>query len=242
MAFPSESRLQRIRVPAGGRLLAVGDSHGNKRQVDTLLSTAGFDPRRDVMALAGDFIDRGADSPGMVQMLGFEWAYSVLGNHEYVAALSLMGDLDASVTWSLSGGAWADLLSGRDRDLLLDRLQGLPDGLLIEYEGLRIGVVHAGFPDGLSFEKGFAHVDRETLLYGNPPAVCPEDLDLLLVGHRASTPKDPAIVSLDAGAWGVLLGLEVGLAKTWRVSAEVVEAKVDTSIRECLTMRSFQHP
>lgn len=216
----------------------AGDSHGNRQELNTLMASSGFRPRQDLLVLSGDFIDRGADSPGMAQILGFEWATSVLGNHEFVAALSLMGSLDASVTWSLSGGAWADLLSPREREQLLEIICGLPDGLLIEYDGMRIGVVHAGFPDGIRFESGFEHVERETLIYGRPPQACPEDLDLLLVGHRATPPADRAIVNLEPGAWGVLLGLDVGRGVTWRVSRETVAAKVDPFIRERHESRS----
>lgn len=230
MPFNPQVSLRKVRVPRGGQLVVAGDSHGHRRQVETLMASTGFRPNRDVLVLSGDFIDRGADSPGMAQLLGFEWTYSVIGNHEYVAALALEGDLDASVTWSHSGGVWSDLLSNREREQLLGILLTLPDGLLIEFDGMRIGVVHAGFPDRLEFEAGFRHVTRETLIYGSPPSVCPEDLDLLLVGHRAASSPDPAVISLDAGISGVVLGLDVGHRMAWRISPETVSGKRDPRI------------
>lgn len=240
MPFNPQVTLRKVRVPHGGQLVVAGDAHGHRRQVDTLLTSTGFRRQRDMLVFSGDIIDRGADSPGMAQLLGFEWTYSVIGNHEYVAAMALEGDLEASVTWAHSGGIWSDLLSNKERDQLLGALLGLPDGLLIEFNGMRIGVVHAGFPDGLDFEAGFRHVSRETLIYGSAPSTCPEDLDLLLVGHRAQVSPDPAVISLDAGVAGVVLGLDVGHGMSWRVSPESICGKRDPRIPRIPRVRSLQ--
>lgn len=51
-------------IPEGGRLLVCSDVHANPGLLDRLLERAGYRPGEDCLALLGDYIEKGPDSPG----------------------------------------------------------------------------------------------------------------------------------------------------------------------------------
>ncbi|KAJ5512827.1 hypothetical protein N7463_002379 [Penicillium fimorum] len=69
--------------PANGRLVIIGDVHGMRKSLDALLEKVGFDKRKgDHLILVGDLVNKGPDSPGVVDLAIKLGASAVRGNHE----------------------------------------------------------------------------------------------------------------------------------------------------------------
>ncbi|KAL0937384.1 ser thr protein phosphatase family [Colletotrichum truncatum] len=67
----------------GRRLIIVGDVHGMRESLDTLLTEVHFDTARgDHLVLAGDMINKGPDSRGVIDLAMRLGASAVRGNHE----------------------------------------------------------------------------------------------------------------------------------------------------------------
>ena len=161
---------------------AVGDVHGCLEPFERLLETLNFDPAADELWLAGDLINRGPDSAGVLRLLrglGGK-ARCVLGNHDlYGLAVHTRGD---EPTDSLR-----QLYEAPDCAEALDWLCGLP--LVHHSEKWRTLIVHAGVYPGWSLKTLLALADEVTAalrgddsehlltdLYGNEPACWADDL------------------------------------------------------------------
>ncbi|GJC84598.1 serine/threonine-protein phosphatase 1 [Colletotrichum liriopes] len=71
------------RANPGHRLVVVGDVHGMRASLDRLLAELRFDPSRgDHLVLAGDMINKGPDSRGVIDLAMRLGASAVRGNHE----------------------------------------------------------------------------------------------------------------------------------------------------------------
>jgi serine/threonine protein phosphatase 1 len=102
-------------VPPDLRLYAIGDVHGRSdllRELHGIIAAAAAaapEPRRRLVYL-GDYVDRGPDSPGVLDLLaeppldGFE-RVCLRGNHEDAMIRFLDGDLSVAATWLGFGGA-----------------------------------------------------------------------------------------------------------------------------------------
>lgn len=66
----------------GGRIIIIGDVHGMKSSLDTLLSKVNFNPSKDHLIFVGDLVNKGPDSPGVVELAMRLDASAVRGNHE----------------------------------------------------------------------------------------------------------------------------------------------------------------
>jgi serine/threonine protein phosphatase 1 len=101
-------------APADSRVYAIGDIHGRldllRRLHELIAADASEHPaRRRVVVYLGDYIDRGADSCGVIDLLlsaplaGFE-CYHLKGNHEDIA-LRFLGDAMLGPNWLRNGAA-----------------------------------------------------------------------------------------------------------------------------------------
>ncbi len=106
-------------VPPGTRVYAVGDVHGEARALSQLLGriredAGDADEMRRVLVLLGDYVDRGADSHGVIDLLlnapapGFETRF-LRGNHD-AWLLAFLDNPAVGVEW-LNAGGGATLLS-----------------------------------------------------------------------------------------------------------------------------------
>ncbi|KAJ6005674.1 Metallo-dependent phosphatase [Penicillium sp. IBT 35674x] len=69
--------------PATGRLIIVGDVHGMRKSLEALLEKVGFDKQKgDHLILVGDLVNKGPDSPGVIDLAIKLGASAVRGNHE----------------------------------------------------------------------------------------------------------------------------------------------------------------
>ena len=100
-------------VPQGSVVYAIGDIHGEAERLDKLhaliLADAGArDAVRRVAVYVGDYVDRGADSAGVIDRLidrplaGFECVF-LMGNHEEFL-LQFLKTADMTDGWFLNGG------------------------------------------------------------------------------------------------------------------------------------------
>jgi serine/threonine protein phosphatase 1 len=101
-------------VPPGSRVYAVGDIHGRVDLLRALHRLIQEDASRrqaprNVVVYLGDYIDRGAESPGVIDLLlnqplrGFERVH-LKGNHEDTL-LQFLDDTGVGPAWLLYGGA-----------------------------------------------------------------------------------------------------------------------------------------
>lgn len=127
------------------RVLVVGDVHGCVDEMDDLLKAADYKQGRDRLILAGDLIDRGPDSPGVVRRAQEVGAEAVLGNHDEKVRRWVKHEERYAATgkpnpMQVHGERLAEWKRFRPQDLKY--LSELPAYLRINQSWL---VVHAGF-------------------------------------------------------------------------------------------------
>lgn len=104
---PSDEAIDINSAPAsGGRVLAVGDIHGCLEQLRGLLDKVA-PTVRDTLVFLGDYVDRGDDSPGVIDDLlalrkQLPRTVFLKGNHEQMLLSYLAGDRDPG--YLLNGG------------------------------------------------------------------------------------------------------------------------------------------
>ncbi len=116
-----------------GRLILVGDLHGEFHALMAALHAINFDFEKDLVMLAGDIHDRGPNSPNCLDLLQESWLLSIIGNHEWML-LSVVrenGEINTRKeagldTFIANGGEWILDKPAKDRSrwrqLLLDRV------------------------------------------------------------------------------------------------------------------------
>lgn len=87
------------------RTLVIGDIHGCLAALEAVLNAAGAS-RGDTLVVLGDSIDRGPDSPGVIErLLGFKETGTLVplrGNHEVMMLQAMDGERDG--LWLRAGG------------------------------------------------------------------------------------------------------------------------------------------
>jgi len=165
-------------VPAGSRIYAIGDMHGRLDLLERLRTVIVEDAKwhpvdRKIVVYLGDYVDRGPDSRGVVDLLareklpGFESVF-LKGNHED-SMLQFLVDPGIAASWFAYGGD-ATLYSysvrppdPRKIDELLAAQKAFVEALppehldflralkLVHIEG-DYAFVHAGFRAGVPIE------------------------------------------------------------------------------------------
>jgi serine/threonine protein phosphatase 1 len=101
------------RVPVGTILYAIGDIHGRTDLLERLLDGIAADVQRQALPRSlvvylGDYVDRGPDSAGVIDLLldeappGLEPVH-LLGNHERMM-LDFLGNISVGAMWLRNGG------------------------------------------------------------------------------------------------------------------------------------------
>lgn len=102
------------RIPADTVVYAIGDIHGRLDLLERIHARIADDAKtcsssRRLLIYLGDYVSRGADSPGVVERVrrwlpaGFE-RITLKGNHEDLLLRYLAGELDAGNHWFDYGG------------------------------------------------------------------------------------------------------------------------------------------
>lgn len=120
-------------------LYAVGDIQGCLGSLERLLRLIEFQPGRDRLWLAGDLVNRGPDSAGVLRRARALNAEVVLGNHD----LHLLA-VAAGARPIKGSDTFDDVLKAPDREELIGWLAGRP--LLVRDDALGFLMVHAGLP------------------------------------------------------------------------------------------------
>ena len=118
-------------IPDGTRIYAVGDIHGRRDLMDSLLDRIaadlqGFEGHSEIVFL-GDYIDRGPDSAGVIERLiegpepADSWVY-LKGNHDHFANY-LLTETDWKTrhykSWMTNGGVEALMSWGLPQQMIL---------------------------------------------------------------------------------------------------------------------------
>ncbi|MEI7606060.1 MAG: metallophosphoesterase [Rhodospirillaceae bacterium] len=180
---------ERPSAPEGWCIYAIGDIHGERRCLERIIETIEAHHKRvfaiggekPILIFLGDYVDRGPDSKGVLDILCRFAAEAesgagpacrfVAGNHE-TAMREFLDDPEAGAGWLEFGGAetlasygvrvagGVGLHSGRWRDMADSLAEKLPEAHRVFLEGLEPMVVlgdyvfvHAGVRPGVSLER-----------------------------------------------------------------------------------------
>lgn len=206
-------------IPPGRRVYSIGDIHGCDAQLGNLHEIIADDlARRPVDAAVllhiGDYVDRGADTAGVLRRLlrgppvADLQVVNLVGNHDETMLHALSGDRPAATDWLFAGGRPALESYGIDPDAPreswpekvppehLDFLRGLT---LTHREGGYL-FVHGGVRPGVPLDQQ----TREDLLRMRQPFLYSEMDFGVVVVHGHSPVKEPVVrhnrIAIDTGA------------------------------------------
>ena len=230
------------RVPEGSVVYAVGDVHGRLDLLQALLGevaadAAGRRATRRVLITLGDYVSRGCDSRGVVELLrswrprGFE-VVSLRGNHEDLLLRYLDGDLAAGRHWFDYDGREALAHygvrpgpgCGSMEALRLGFRQALPPEHLAFFRALPVShgeggyhFVHAGVRPGVPLPAQ----SRHDQMWIRRPFLDSEQDHGAVVVHGHSVVREPEVrrnrIGIDTGAYrtGVLTCLALEGERRW---------------------------
>lgn len=212
-----------------GRLIAIGDIHGYRAALETLLNEIQPDAE-DILVTLGDYVDRGPDSMGVIDLL-IQWGrktqlVALIGNHEEMMLNVIEGE-QSHHGWLRYGGV--ETLESYGFDGNLDFLppehqeffSSLGDFFVhdnyffthaaydprLEFdqqpiELLRWHSLRAGIPD--------AHVSGKTAVVGHTAS---DDGSILDVGH---------LICLDTNCYGggVLTAMDFPSKQVWQAKPD----------------------
>ena len=212
-----------------GRTIAIGDVHGCSAALAALIDAIEPGPE-DVVVTLGDYIDRGPDSRGVLELLidlGRRCRLvPLLGNHE-----ELLLDVRARrhpISWLLGIGGVATLDSygpGRDLALIPEGHLAFLEGCLDYHETPRHIFLHANYdPDLPMEEQPYSRLRWESLRAATP-APHPSG-KTVIVGHTSQ--RGGEILDLGhlkcidtfcfGGGW--LSALDVDTLQVWQANKE----------------------
>lgn len=205
-----------------GRRLVVSDIHGESQRLLHVLELADYNPSTDRLFLLGDYIDRGPDSAGtleIVERLVDQGAIALRGNHDAMMVSAYHDERNLGL-WLYNGGyTTLEEFGGVVPERWVRFLEQLPT----HHEEPDCIMVHAGLYPGLPLDEQTEQIKlwiREPFLsqyrgklvyFGHTPTA-------LLYRKKVWKPwrgKDK--VGIDTGAvyGGVLTLLDIDTHQTW---------------------------
>jgi serine/threonine protein phosphatase 1 len=128
-----------------GRDFVVGDIHGCFTLLEKHLKALGFNEQTDRLFSVGDLVDRGAESPRVLEFLAKPWFFAVRGNHDQMAIDYTKGQCNINL-YKSNGGMWFINLPLEDREKIAKEFGKLPVAMEVETERGLVGIVHADCP------------------------------------------------------------------------------------------------
>ena len=206
-------------VPPRRRVYAIGDIHGCDLQLADLHEIIAEDLARrpvdePVLLHIGDYVDRGADTAGVLRRLiagspiEAVQVVNLIGNHDETMLHALSGDRPAATDWLFTGGRPALESYGIDPDSPRESWpEGVPPEHLELLRGLTLShreggylFVHAGVRPGVPLEQQ----QREDLLRMRQPFLYSEMSFGAVVVHGHTPVKEPVVrhnrIAIDTGA------------------------------------------
>lgn len=196
------------------RILAIGDIHGCLHQFNDLL--AAVQPMaNDLVITLGDYVDRGADSRGVLERLielrnGGMRLLCLRGNHEVMMLNARGRDRGETANWLAVGGlqtlgsyGGTPGKAGTILDVPESHWDFLDTGLLDYYETERFIFVHAGVHCDLDMSE-----QSELMLYWEflGDAMQHRSKKTIVCGHTAQRSGEPKVVPgavcIDTHAYG----------------------------------------
>jgi len=214
------------RVTTSGRLLAIGDVHGHSlalgRLVDVIEPT-----ERDTVVMLGDYINRGPDSRGVIEILlqlqKRCCLVPLLGNHEEMM-LDSRHDVHAENRWRHDGGD-ATLASYGD-DLSLDNIPAAHWEFLQachpSFETADHLFVHANY----SWHSPLDRQSSEDLRWISIEECAPKahiSGKTVVLGHTPGPVRDYGFcrcIDTGCGLGGVLTAMDIHTKQCWQVSEQ----------------------
>ncbi|MDZ7618382.1 MAG: metallophosphoesterase family protein, partial [Patescibacteria group bacterium] len=211
------------------RLIAIGDIHGYSAALRAVLDAIA-PSKCDTIVTLGDYVDRGPDSRGVLDML-IELAdrcrlVALLGNHDQLFLQVCEGEDGAFIDWLAFGGdATLDSYGGKLRNVParhLDFLRACPRF----FETTDYAFVHANYRP----ETAFAQQPDEVLLWESLRSRVPlrhVSGKVVVVGHTAQ--KNPGgildlghLVCIDTWVYGEgwLTALDLETRQVWRANQD----------------------
>ena len=206
-------------LPSGRRVYAIGDIHGCDIQLGNLHEMIAEDLARrpvdePVLLHIGDYVDRGADTAGVLRRLlpdpvspGMQ-VVNLVGNHDATMLHALSGDRPAATDWLFAGGRPALESYGIDPDspreswpenVPPEHLEFLRNLTLTHREGGYF-FVHGGVRPGVPLDRQA----REDLLRMRQPFLYSEMSFGAVVVHGHTPVKQPVVrhnrIAIDTGA------------------------------------------
>ncbi len=209
-----------------GRLFAVGDIHGCPAELTTLLDALGL-AAGDTVCFVGDYLDRGPDSKGVIDLLldrrtaasEVSWVF-LKGNHEDMALAFLGRPGRWGESWMMNGGAAAVRSYGVDARAEPAVVESaMPESHLAFLDGLErtftwggYRFVHAGIRPGVPWaeqsDEDLLWIREDFLLH---PHGLPETVVFGHTPHREVLVQLPYKIGIDTGLvyGGALTALEL---------------------------------
>jgi serine/threonine protein phosphatase 1 len=211
------------------RTIAIGDVHGCSRALAALVGAIAPTPE-DLLVVLGDYIDRGPDSRGVIDMLidlGRRCRLvTLMGNHEELLLDVWAGLLPIHWTTSIGGGATLDSYgAGRDLGRIPAAHIRFMEGSLDYVETATHIFLHANYDPDLPIpQQPFSTMRWQSLRDAIPGPH--RSGKTVIVGHTAQ--KDGEILDLShikcidtycyGGGW--LTALDVDTSEVWQVGMD----------------------
>lgn len=129
-----------------GRDFAVGDIHGYFAALRLALAHIGFDATHDRLFSVGDLVDRGPQSPEVLDWLALPWFHAIAGNHEEMTCDAITGKPGAAQFHANNGGQWLAKISPEKQLAVLQALQRLPLAIEVATAQGAVGLIHGDYP------------------------------------------------------------------------------------------------
>lgn len=147
------SKLHTYAANTRGRDFICSDIHGHFSLLEERLARLGFDAGKDRLFSLGDLIDRGEESPRVLEFLQYPWVHAILGNHEVMLMRAYQSnDPQVYRWWYYWGGDWAETLTRGGLGAYFEAFKRLPVAIELGLRDNRhVALVHAQLPDKASW-------------------------------------------------------------------------------------------
>jgi serine/threonine protein phosphatase 1 len=193
-----------------GKLFAIGDIHGCLSKLQNLMGMIEVNPQNDTIIFVGDYIDRGSDSKGVIDLVidlrqRFKNVICLMGNHEKMLINYHFEGIDEEIFF-LNGGHITAFSYGLVRTPKGVRMN-IPEAHLEFYKSLRMFYetdrhifVHAGLRPGVPLAKQNSH---DMLWIRNEFIRTKHDFGKIVVYGHTPVPHpmvDETKIGIDTGA------------------------------------------
>jgi serine/threonine protein phosphatase 1 len=149
------SKIQKFAKNPRGVDYICADIHGHFSLLENYLREVNFNYTTDRLFSLGDLIDRGDESPKVLEYLAQPWFYAILGNHEVMLLNAFdRNDLNVYRWWYHWGGEWAQELSKAQLQPYYEVFRQLPVAIeLTLKDDRKVALVHAELPGDASWNR-----------------------------------------------------------------------------------------